>query len=69
MVKKYQKKYWKLVHTLSVFTIYYCNTIYKTTDLGIFDFLRRKDNSSDSEKRSIYGQTILGNTFGNASGP
>jgi len=36
--------------------------------LGIFDFLRRKDNSSDSEKRSIYGQTILGNTFGNASG-
>ena len=36
--------------------------------MGIFDFLRRKDNSSDSEKRSIYGQTILGTTFDNSSG-
>jgi len=36
--------------------------------LGIFDFLRRKDKSSDTEQRSIYGQTIIGNAFGNASG-
>jgi len=36
--------------------------------LGIFDFLRRKDKSSDTEKRSIYGQTIIGSAFGNASG-
>ena len=36
--------------------------------MGIFDFLRRKDKSSDTEQRSIYGQTIIGNAFGNASG-
>ncbi len=36
--------------------------------MGIFDFLRRKDKSSDTEKRSIYGQTIIGSAFGNASG-
>jgi len=36
--------------------------------LGIFDFLRRKDKSSDTEQRSIYGQTIIGSAFGNASG-
>lgn len=36
--------------------------------MGIFDFLRRKDKSSDTEQRSIYGQTIIGSAFGNASG-
>ena len=36
--------------------------------MGIFDFLRRKDKSSDTEQRSVYGQTIIGSAFGNASG-
>lgn len=36
--------------------------------MGLFDFLKRKDEADTSEKRGLYGQTIIGNAFGNASG-
>jgi len=37
--------------------------------LGLFDFFRKQESSNvQSEQRSIYGQTILGSAYGNASG-
>lgn len=37
--------------------------------MGLFDFFRKQESSNvQSEQRSIYGQTILGSAYGNASG-